>query len=153
MDFFNTIASALGDLGFGIASNAAYDFLKQRFAGRTEATVAELQEAIGEYLILNGVRANAATVMQLLASKGYLQVTGSQLHAADKLSFGAASGAKFTVGHNMRTSTDKTAIEAGHGAFITGSGAGVVQNADGSISFNVGKSPSDGISVRTSGKK
>jgi hypothetical protein len=76
--------------------------------------------------------------MELLASKGVLKVTGSTLHANDKLSFGAASGANFVVGDNTRTSTDKTAIEMGHGASIAGSGAAVVQNSDGSISFHVG---------------
>jgi hypothetical protein len=138
MDILSNIASGLADLGYGIASSAAYDFLKARFSGRSEVTGAELQQAVRDFLIIKGVHARAATVMQLLASKGFLQVTGSNLHANDKLSFGALSGATFTLGNNTRTSTDKTAIEAIGNAAITGSGAGIVQNPDGSISFYVG---------------
>jgi hypothetical protein len=153
MDILNTIADGLGNLGMGIASNAAYDFLKTRFAGRTQASVAEVEQAIGDFLVLKDVKATAATVMQLLASRGFLQVTGSRLHANDQLSFGANSGAKFVVGDNTRTSTNKTAIDAGKGAFVTGSGAAVVQNPDGSISFHVGSASKDGIQFWTTDKK
>lgn len=146
MEWFSTIASGLGNLGLGIASNAAYDFLKTKFAGRSQVTAGELQSALGEFLIVHKVNASAATVMNLLASSGYLQVTQSRLHANDALAFGANAGAKFVVGDGTRTSTDKTAIDAGRGAYITGSGAAVVQNADGSISFHVGKNPGDGMS-------
>ena len=143
MDLLAGIASGLQNLGYGIAANAAYDFLKTKFLGRSQITSAELQSAVSEFLAIHKVTANAATVMNLLATKGYLQVTQSHLHANDALSFGANAGARFVVGDQTKTTTSKTAIEAGQGAFIAGSGAAVVQNADGSISFNVGNNPGD----------
>jgi hypothetical protein len=136
----SVVASGIADICKGIAASAIFEYLKNRFGGRSEITGAELQEAIGDFLVLHGVRAEAATVMTLLASKGYIEVTGSQLHANEKLVIAAASGAKFTVGQNTRTTTEKTAIEAGHGAYMSGSGAAVVQN-DGSISFHTGGDP------------
>jgi hypothetical protein len=146
MDLFSSIADGLANLGLGIASNAAYDFLKKKFAGRSQVSSSELQGALNEFLIIHKVNASAATVMNLLASRGYLQVTQSKLHANDALSFGANAGANFLIGHGTTTTTSKTAIEAGHGAFITGSGGAVQQNADGSISFHVGNGPNDSIS-------
>jgi len=153
MDWLWNIASGLGNLGLGVASNAAYDFLKAKFANRSQITPAELQGALDEFLVVHKVNANAATVINLLAEKGYLQVTQSHLHANDELSFGANAGATFVVGDRTQTTTAKTAIKAGQGAFIAGSGAGVVQNPDGSISFHVGSGSKDGISFMVPTKK
>jgi len=153
MDIISAIASGLGDLGLGVTSNAAYDFFKKRFAGQTQINKSELENALGDFLVVQGVKAKAATVITLLAEKGYLQVTGSTLYAPNELAFGAASAGKFVVGDGTTTKTDKTAIQAGQGAFIAGSGSAVVQNADGSISFHVGENPSDGMSFFTGGKK
>lgn len=45
--------------------------------------------------------------------------------------------------------SDKTAIHAGQGAYITGQNAAVRQNPDGSISFHVGSGPGDSIQFFT----
>ena len=64
-----------------------------------------------------------------------LEVTGSKLHAKEKLSFGAVKGRKFKL-TDTQTSTGKTAVNVEGKASITGSGAEVVQE-DGNISFKV----------------
>lgn len=148
MDPLFLVAQALGVVT-GAASNAAYDFLKTKFGGKTAVTAPEFQSALTEFLTVHGVTASAETVMTLLAQRGVLQVTDSRLHAKQSLEFGASGQGKFVVGNNTRTSTDKTAIEAGQGAFITGQNAAVRQNADGSVSFQVGSNPGDKIEFWT----
>jgi hypothetical protein len=147
MDILAAIASAIADLGLGVAGSAVYDFLKRRFAGRSAVSEAELQSAIGDFLVIHGVNAQAATVMNLLAERGVLQVTASNLYANESLTMRASSGAIFSVGHGTTTRTAKTAIQADAGAFVTGSGGAVVQNADGSVSFLVGSRQGDGIRI------
>lgn len=139
MDVLLAVATALAELGMGITSNAAYDYLKAQFKGRTEISTSELQSAIGNYLTVKNVNANAATAMELLAKRGIIQVIGSNLYAPLSLMMGAEKGATFSVGDGTTTRTDRTAIEMGVGAKIQGSNAEVRQNPDGSISFLVGK--------------
>jgi hypothetical protein len=133
MNVLLIVAQLMANAVTGISSNAAYDYLKQRFQNRTEVTAPELQTAIGDYLVLNGVKADAATVMNLLAQKGILAVSNSQLYAPQSLTVGAAPGAVFSIGDSTTTRTDKTAIQAGAGAYVQGSNAAIVQNPDGSI--------------------
>lgn len=132
------VAIIVGQLGIGVTSDAIYDYLKSKFAGRTEITTTELQVALNDYLIIHGVTADASTIMTVLAEKGVISVTQSQLYAPDQLIVGAGPGAAFSVGDQTTTRTDNTAIKAGSGAFMSGSNAAVRQNPDGSISFHVG---------------
>src|SRR5713101_7565633 len=98
MDALLMVAGVLANLGMGITSNAAYDYLKDKFKGRTEVSASELQGAIGDYLIINKVNADAGTVMEILAKQGVIQVTGSNLYEPLSLTMGAAKGAAFSVG-------------------------------------------------------
>lgn len=147
--FLAAVAQALPSIAAGITSNAAYDFLKSKFAGKQAIPEPEFKQAISDFLVLHGVKANAETVMTLLAERGVLQVTNANLHAKNALEFGASGNGRFVVGHNTKTSTDKTAIHAGQGAYITGQNAAVRQNPDGSISFHVGSGPGDSIQFFT----
>ena len=84
----------------------------------------------------------ASTVIDALARNGLLVIEGSRLHAPQALIFGSVSGSAI-AGNNTRLSTDKTAIEAGGGAFVQTQGnAQIRQNPDGSISFHVGEGSS-----------
>lgn len=133
------VATIVSQLGLGVASNALYDYLNNRFASQTEVSATELQGALGDYLVLHNINADASTVMEVLAEKGVIQVTGSHLYAPLQLTIGAGPGATFSVGDGTTTRTDRTAIKAGPGAYMRGSNAAVVQEPDGSISFKVGK--------------
>jgi hypothetical protein len=57
-----------------VASDAIYDYLKTKFEGRTQVATTELQGALNDYLILNGVHADASTIMTLLAERGVISV-------------------------------------------------------------------------------
>jgi hypothetical protein len=149
MDFLGQVAAILSEAGIGISSNAAYDFLKRRFARRKTIHADELQDAIDAFLVVHGIHATASTIMELLAGRGLLQVTESRLYAPVALSISSAGGGTFVVGDNSRTSTDRTAVQAGHGAYVVGRNAEIRQGADGSISFRVGEGSGDRISFRT----
>lgn len=139
MDIASILTECTLNFTTGIASNAAYDFFK-RFAGKQSLSRDELEQAVSEFLLLNGAKVNAATAINFMVQKGYLNVQASNVFAATSLSVEAATGAKFTIGSNSSLKTEKTAIVTGKGASISGSGSGIVQNPDGSISFMVGTS-------------
>ena len=138
MNLLLLVATIVGQMSLNITSDAMYDYLKSKFAGRTDITTSELQGALNDYLIMHGVKANASTIMTVLAERGVVSVTQSDLYAPSKLTIEAGPGANFIVGDQTTTRTDTTAIKAGSGAFMKGSNAAVVQNPDGSISFKVG---------------
>ncbi|MCI5045095.1 MAG: hypothetical protein MRY72_10390 [Aquisalinus sp.] len=141
------ISQKLPDIFASVASSAAYDFLKTRFQGKQIITIGELESALSDFLVINGIDAKADTVMNLLADQGVLQVENSNLHANKSLKISAGPNGLFVVGNNTTTSTDKTAIKAGGGAFMKGQNAAVIQGEDGSVSFHVGSNPGDGIGI------
>lgn len=90
----------------------------------------------------------AATVIDALARNGFIAIQGSHLHGPQGLAFGSTQGGA-VAGDNTRLSTDRTAIDAGAGAFVKTEGnAQIRQNQDGSISFHVGEGDSS-ISFHT----
>jgi hypothetical protein len=133
------VATIVSQLGLNVAGNALYDYLVERFKGRTEITGQELQAALGDYLVIHGVEADASNIMTVLADKGVISITAPHLYAPIELSMQAAPGASFFVGDQTTTRTDKSEIRAGAGAFMRGSNAAVVQEPDGSISFRTGQ--------------
>lgn len=136
------ILSFLSQLGLGVASNAVYDYLKRKFATGSVVDRATLEAEVQNIIRLSGVTMNAATVIDALARNGLLIIEGSRLHAPQALIFGSVHGSAI-AGNNTRLSTDKTAIEAGGGAFVKTQGnAQIRQNPDGSISFHVGEGSS-----------
>ena len=140
------LLNLLSQVGLGLATNAVYDLLKS-IAGKQvdqQALATEVQNRID----LHGVTMRAQTVISALAQNGYLSIQGSHIYASQSLIFGSQIGGAI-VGHNSSLRTDKTAITAGHSAFIETQGnAQVRQNPDGSISFHVGENGN--ISFQTS---
>ena len=85
---------------------------------------------------VDGADIKAETIITFLAQRGDIVITGSRIYAAEKIEMGSALGTKFVFGYNSSSSTSKSSIQAGHGAFIQcQGGAKIVQNFDGCISF------------------
>jgi hypothetical protein len=74
MNLWLQVATIVAQLGYGVASDAIYDYLKTKFEGRTQVATTELEGALNDYLILNGVHADASTIMTLLAERGVISV-------------------------------------------------------------------------------
>jgi hypothetical protein len=134
---FAALQFVLSNLGLNITANALYDFLKARLTG-AQVPKASFEADLQSFLRVHGATVSAATVIDMLASRGWLSIQGSYLYAPDQITLGAAQGAQFLFGNNSTSQTRNTAIQAGAGAFIQGSNAAIVQGEDGSISFFVG---------------
>ena len=138
------LLGVLGQLGLGLATSGVYDLIKG-FAGsisRHEFT-SEVQNRIN----MKGVSMSAETVIDALVRNGFLTIQQSHLYANESINFGSYQGGA-VVGNDSSMRTDKTAIEAGAGAFLETQGnAQVRQNPDGSISFHTGEDGS--ISIKT----
>ena len=132
-------ASVVTQLAGGIASSAAYDWLKTRFGSGQHVPREDLERELQGFLDVNGADVRAATVIDMWAAQGFLSIVGSKLYAPDSITMGAGPGASFSFGDGSKSETDKTGITAGAGARITGSNTAIRQNPDGSISFHVGK--------------
>ena len=99
------IVDLLQQMGLGVAANAAYDFLKP-FVGRP-VDPSTLQTGLQNIIRLQGVKMDAATVINALAQKGYLSVQGSRLHGEQGLVFGSIQGGAL-AGNKTRLSTSST---------------------------------------------
>jgi len=130
------VLSVLSQLGLGLATNGVYDLIK-KLAARPVCEQ-EFKNEVQNVINLNGVSMRAETVIDALARNGFLTIQQSHLYASQSLNFGSSRGGAI-VGNNSSMRTDRTAIEAGAGAFLETQGnAQVRQNPDGSISFDVG---------------
>ncbi len=132
------LVNVVAQLGLGVASNAVYDAIKRLLLGGKQSadTVAEGLRSEFPALSIHGAKVLASTAIDVLAQRGDISITGSQLVARDTIWMRSAPGTKFEFGDGSASRTDKTSIDAGPGAKIIGQGgAGVRQNEDGSISF------------------
>lgn len=131
-----TLETLLLNLGLNVAANYIYDLLTSYGRESTAPTVEGLQEYLVSHLKVDGASVKAEKLIEFLAQKGNISIINSSVHAAKQVSMGSAPGTVCVFGHNSRSSTDKTAIEASHDAAIKmQGGAKIVQNEDGSISF------------------
>ncbi len=133
------LATLLLSFGGSLAASAVHDWVKDHFGEGQRVSRDELERDLQAFLDLNGVKTEAATVINLWAKKGVLKVTGISFYAPDAITMGAGKGAKFSVGDGSTTETDRTKIDIGTGARIEGSDAAVKQNPDGSVTFHVGE--------------
>jgi len=131
------LLTLLSQLGLGLATNAIYDLLTSLVGKQVEPQVltAELQNKIN----VHGVTMKAENLISALMHNGFLSIQGSHLYASQSIILGSQVGGA-VVGHNSSLTTDKTAINAGSGAFVETQGnAQVRQNPDGSITFHTGE--------------
>lgn len=142
----SNLFEVLGSLGLGLATNAIYDLLK--VTAEKPMPKARLEAAMQDRINLHGVKMTAATVIEALASRGYLSIQGSDLYAPTALAFGSISGGAI-VGDGSVMRTDRSATVAGPGAFAeTVGNAQIRHNPDGSISFHVGEEPGSHIAFK-----
>jgi hypothetical protein len=130
--------SILTGLGLGVASNGVYDFIKKNLGGGKDPT--DFEHKLDAYLNVQGQTVKASTIIDALAKEGKLVFNNSKLYAPEEIRMGAAAGASFVFGNESTSTTDRSGIVAGKGAWITGSDAAIVQSPDGSISFLTGVS-------------
>lgn len=134
----SALQSVLSDLGVNLAANTVYDFLRSQFSSERKADLGTVQQRFESFLQVHGVSVSAATVISMLAKRGFLSIEGSFLYAPAQITMGAGPGAQFSSGKNSSSQTKNTAIKAVGHAYIKGSNAAIVQDSDGSISFFVG---------------
>lgn len=126
----------LASLGINIASNAIYDFVKNRIAAGV--TITQLNEDLASFLNVEGQDVKAQRVISFMATHGHLRIENSRVYSGQSIVMGSAGSSSFEFGNNSTSTTPTTQIEAGPGAYITGNGnAQIRQNDDGSISFHV----------------
>lgn len=138
-EILTMMQSIFSSLGINVAGCALYDFIKTLFRGKSAISRRELKEGLESFLAVHGVTVSASTIIRALAERGILSIQGSQLYAPNEIEIGANLGARFVFGNNSSSRTDKSSIVAEAGANITGSGASITQESDGSIVFRVGK--------------
>lgn len=135
------LIAALAQLGVSLASSAIYDAAKT-FIKRTPGTApGDLAQALKEQfpsLTLDGASVVAQTVIDFFAERGFIDINGTSIYAANAVWMRSSPGTALTFGHGSTSSTEKTRISAGEGAEarMTG-GAQIRQNDDGSITFHV----------------
>jgi len=132
------ILTVLSQLGLGVATNAVYDVLKSVAAkqGTVEQAVVEIQNTMNLY----GVNVRAETVINAIADNGLLIIRRSDLYANNLITFGSVRGSA-SIGDVSSLRTGGSSIEIGRGASMEthGNAQVVLNNPDGSVSFNVGK--------------
>ncbi len=137
------IMNILVQLGLGVAANSVYDLLKGLSANYVDKQT--FIDNVQNRIAAQGLSVRAETVIKALAANGFLTIEGSHLYAGQSLVFGSLKGGAL-MGDNSSFETDRTAINAGSGAYLQTKGnAQVRQNDDGSISFHVGED--GGISI------
>lgn len=95
-----------------------------------------LKNKLVSFLNIQGAEVKAEKIIDFLASNGDIMIEGSSIYANQSISMFSQQNTTLIFGNNSVSATDKTKIEAGHGAFIQAQGgAGIKQNEDGSISF------------------
>lgn len=130
--------SLLKEVGVGVGTNAVYDAVKRYVMGTHSPNIEGLRQALQDSLSLNSVSISAASIIDLMATRGAIVIKGSNLYGPNGVSFTSNDGI-FSLGHGSTSRTDKTAIRASGSGAIVGTGrSAVVQHDDGSIRFLVG---------------
>lgn len=130
------LGGIVGDIGLGLATNAVYDVIKSSLGFNKGEDRKVIEAKIQNVIDMHGMQIEASTVIEMLARKGVVSITGSQLFAPKSIHMGAAGGSAY-FGDNSTSATAKSSIQAiGIGTGIKMSGnASIRQNEDGSISF------------------
>lgn len=131
-----TLEQLLAQLGLNMSSSFVYDVVKDYFQRKKKPTVKGLKAELSSRLDIKGADIKSDNIINFLAENGDITISGTQIYASKSISMASSEGTKFTFGNNSRSSTDKSSIEAGHGAQIQGQGgARIEQDEDGNIKF------------------
>lgn len=119
-------------LGIGTASGVLSGAINTLLA-RGSFSKSELVETLRE-LKVNEADIKAENIIQFLAKEGKIAITRSNIHSGNAINMQSAKGTSLLFGEGSTSSTPKTRIQVGNGAYIQANGgAGVRQNEDGSI--------------------
>ena len=133
------IHDLLIQLHLGVAANSVSELINTFLSSGDKVNKDDLKNQIEACIKMHNVSVNAETVISALAEKGFIEIKGSHLHANEKLIFGSVDGTAIAK-DSTKLTTDRTSIEIGEDAAMQTKGpARVVQNPDGSISFQVGR--------------
>jgi len=131
-----TLEQLLIQLGLNLSSSFVYDVIKEYFKKEKNPTVEGLKTELSSSLDIEGAEIKSNNIINFLAENGDITISGTQVYASKSITMTSSQGTKFTFGNNSKSTTDKSSIEAGHGAQIQGQGgARIVQDEDGSIKF------------------
>jgi hypothetical protein len=120
----------LFQLGLNITSNAIYDLIK------LFPTTNGFTKGLESQLNINNANIQAQTILEFLAQKGDIVISGTSIFAQNSIIMQSAKDTKVIFGEGSASSTKNTKIEAGYGAkIVMQGGAQVRQSSDGSISF------------------
>lgn|SRR3990167_3956518 len=133
-----TLEQFLLQIGINLSSSFIYDVVKSYFTKEKNPTIEGLKTQLSSRLNIENANIKADNIIQFLADHGDINISGSQIYASKSIMMASSQDTKFTFGNNSTSKTDKTSIEAGHGAQIQGQGgARIIQDEDGTIKFQV----------------
>ena len=123
-------------LGINLASSVIYELVTMYHRSTPNPTIEGLKNYLASKLVIEGANIKASTIVDFMAKNGDIIIQGTNIYAPQAVNMASSHGTQLIFGNNSVSATDKTKIEAGHGAHIVATGgAGIRQNEDGSISF------------------
>lgn len=131
-----TLEQLLLQLGINLSSSFVYDVVKSYFTKETNPTLEGLKSELSSRLNIANTSIKSDNIIQFLANNGDITISGSRIYASNSVIMASSRNTKFTFGNNSTSKTNKSSIEAGHGAQIQGQGgARIEQDEDGNIKF------------------
>lgn len=126
----------LASIGISVASSAIYDGLK-KIIKKDNPSIVDFKEELISLLNIDGAEVYAEKLIEILAQKGDITITGTHIFANDSITMSSSPGRRVEFGNNSISETKKTRIVAGDGAKIILNGdTEIKQDDDGSITFS-----------------
>lgn len=128
----------LASYGINISSAAIYDLIKTFFSKYPEANRGEFKSELKAFLRVHNVDVVAEGIISFLAGNGDVIIDGSRIYSKDSIQYKSSPRAKFTVGDQTTSTTPKTSLHLGGGAFVEGQGGAEMtqdQDKDGNFIF------------------
>ena len=118
-----------------ISSAAIYDLIKIYFSNKTEAGIDDLQNELVSLIKVKNANVIAEKVISFLAENGDIMIDGSKIYSKDSIRYKSSKRAKFTIGNNTESTTQKTALFIEKGLVEGQGGAEIEQDKDGNFIF------------------
>jgi hypothetical protein len=126
----------LASFGINISSSAIYDLIKVFFARNQEANRDDFESALTALLRVHNANMAAEGIISFLVNNGDILIDGSKIYSKDSIQYKSSKQAKFRVGNQTTSSTPKSFLDLGKGAFVEGQGgAAMEQDKDGNFIF------------------
>ena len=129
------IDTFLISLGINLTSNFLYDIIKSFLQRTPDPTVDELKAEIQKHLKIENSQIIAAKIIDFLANKGDIIISGSSVFARESISFQSSKNTKFQIKNGSSSKTDQTSISVGKSGIISGSGGATIEQSKDGITF------------------